>query len=243
MNIGNAVDFDIPSTDNANNGSALEGSNLIYTRGSGTTCQPDYARYGGMALLGWYVNSDTASLSSSAAHSGHIRPTSEFVEPWGNFDPGLLKSTMSSSGFSVEGSSTDLVSVLTAVGDYDLSVEDTLWIYTAIATVQNGTSNNLVQSMNEASTWLHNYLAGVEGGCCGLYTGGFTGNVDCDEEGKRNLADITRLIDRVYITKAELCCEENGNVDADEEYKVNLADITRRIDHVYISKVETAVCK
>lgn len=70
-----------------------------------------------------------------------------------------------------------------------------------------------------------------------------TGNVDCDIEGKRNLADITRLIDRVYISKVELCCEGNGNVNGDIDAKVNLADITRLIDHVYISKAETVACE
>jgi len=78
--------------------------------------------------------------------------------------------------------------------------------------------------------------------CCGEFTGGFTGNTDCDSQGKRNLADITRLIDRVYITKSALCCEENGNVDGDPQAKINLADITRLIDHVYLSKAETEPC-
>ena len=81
------------------------------------------------------------------------------------------------------------------------------------------------------------------GGCCGQYTSGMTGNADCDDQGKRNLADITRLIDRVYISKVELCCEENGNVDGDLDGKLNLADITSLIDHVYISKQETAACE
>ena len=79
-------------------------------------------------------------------------------------------------------------------------------------------------------------------GCCGEFTSGFTGNTDCDVDGKRNLADITRLIDRVYISKVELCCEENGNIDGDLEDKLNLADITALIDHVYISKIETVAC-
>lgn len=78
--------------------------------------------------------------------------------------------------------------------------------------------------------------------CCGFWTSGQTGNTDCDSEGKRNLADITRLIDNVYISKDVLCCTENGNVDGDLDAKINLADITRLIDHVYISKAETAVC-
>jgi hypothetical protein len=83
----------------------------------------------------------------------------------------------------------------------------------------------------------------VSTSCCGNFTSGFTGNADCDVEGKRNLADITRLIDRVYISKSLLCCEANGNVDGDSDDKINLADITRLIDHVYISKDETAPCQ
>lgn len=79
--------------------------------------------------------------------------------------------------------------------------------------------------------------------CCGQYTSGYSGNTNCDTDGKRNLADITRLIDNVYISKEALCCSENGNVNGDTESKVNLADITKLIDHVYISKGETATCE
>lgn len=76
--------------------------------------------------------------------------------------------------------------------------------------------------------------------CCGRYTGGYTGNVDCDPEGKINLADITRLIDRIYLSKKPLCCEDNGDVNAD--CKLNLADITLLIDHIYLSKSPLALC-
>ena len=79
-------------------------------------------------------------------------------------------------------------------------------------------------------------------GCCGELTEGYAGNTDCSPDGNRNLADITRMIDRVYITKALLCCEENGNTDGDIEGKINLSDITRLIDHVYISRLETSIC-
>lgn len=82
----------------------------------------------------------------------------------------------------------------------------------------------------------------IVGGCCGTFTAGYTGNVNCDTAGKRNLADITGLIDHVYISKAPLCCTSNGNTDGDFAFKVNLADISRLIDHVYLSKSETAAC-
>lgn len=100
------------------------------------------------------------------------------------------------------------------------------------------TSNIICGETSSLSTFVI-----AEPPCCGLATGGLTGDPDCDVDGKRNLADITRLIDHVYISKFPLCCPANGNVDGDAEGKINLADITRLIDHVYISKVETAVCK
>lgn len=80
-------------------------------------------------------------------------------------------------------------------------------------------------------------------GCCGTYTNGFTGNTDCGTDGRRNLADITVLIDHVYINKGPLCCDEEGNVDGDPKGKKNLADITALIDHVYINKPPTAPCQ
>ena len=84
----------------------------------------------------------------------------------------------------------------------------------------------------------------VSSGCCGLYTGGYTGNTNCDIEGKMNLSDITALISRVYVTpEIPLCCEENGNVSGDAEGKLNLSDITGLIDHIYVSQDPTALCQ
>ena len=71
---------------------------------------------------------------------------------------------------------------------------------------------------------------------------GYTGDVNGAGDGLRDLADITRLIDRVYITKALLCCERAANVNGDIEGLIDLSDITRLIDHIYISKAETAAC-
>jgi hypothetical protein len=78
--------------------------------------------------------------------------------------------------------------------------------------------------------------------CCGIYTGGYTGNTNRDTDGKRNLADIVGLIDRVYLSQEPLCCEENGNTNGDPDGVLNLADISKLIDHVYISHTETAPC-
>jgi hypothetical protein len=77
--------------------------------------------------------------------------------------------------------------------------------------------------------------------CCGLMTSGYTGNTNCSVDGSINLADITRLIDRVYISQTVLCCEANGDINGDAAGP-NLADITKLIDHVYVSHNPTAPC-
>jgi hypothetical protein len=79
-------------------------------------------------------------------------------------------------------------------------------------------------------------------GCCGRFTGGSTGNANCSEDGQITLADITALIDNVYVTKAQLCCPENGNTNGSLDGLITLADITGLIDHVYINKEPTAAC-
>lgn len=98
-----------------------------------------------------------------------------------------------------------------------------------------------IEAVNSVGNDSQNFLITVS--CCGAYTNGYTGNANCSADGRRNLADITRIIDRVYISKAQLCCEENGNVDGDEENNLNLSDITRLIDHVYLSKEELVACE
>jgi hypothetical protein len=78
--------------------------------------------------------------------------------------------------------------------------------------------------------------------CCGQYNDGYTGNANCSEDGKLSLADIARLIDRVYISKQPLCCEPDGNTDGGPDGLISLSDITRLIDAVYISKGSPEPC-
>lgn len=78
--------------------------------------------------------------------------------------------------------------------------------------------------------------------CCGLYTGGYTGNANCSSDGSLTLSDITRLIDRVYVSKSVLCCEKNGNTNGSPDEVITLSDITRLIDRVFISKGSTEPC-
>ncbi len=78
--------------------------------------------------------------------------------------------------------------------------------------------------------------------CCGLFSGGYTGNANCSDDGKITLSDITVMIDRVYVSKEKLCCDMSGNVNQSQDGNITLSDITLVIDHVYISKAPTTPC-
>jgi hypothetical protein len=236
--IGSAVDFDVPGS--SNTGGADMVDHFIYQRGVGTSCQPNTNRYGALALIDWYT--DSTVLHGHAAYGGRVDRNDVYVYPNGGFVESELYNQLSLVGYGVNGSNTDLHTLMTYVGNFNLGASDTLIVYAVVTTVQNGTLDSLKLNIAKARNWAAKHLLPSQG-CCGEYTSGYTGNIDCDSLGKRNLADITRLIDRVYLSKATLCCEENGNVDGDVEAKINLADITKLIDHVYISHNETALCQ
>ena len=76
--------------------------------------------------------------------------------------------------------------------------------------------------------------------CCGLYTAGLTGNVNCDTSGLIDLADITTLMSVVYYG-ATPCCAASNDVNSDTY--VDLVDINRLIDRVYYSHDPTDACQ
>ncbi len=100
--------------------------------------------------------------------------------------------------------------------------------------------SGIVQVLTDVA--VNQFLTIVEDVCCGIFSGGYTGNANCSIDGKLTLSDITRLVDRVYISKASLCCEANGNTNGDAECLLTLSDITRLIDAVYISRMPPAEC-
>jgi uncharacterized protein (TIGR02145 family) len=77
----------------------------------------------------------------------------------------------------------------------------------------------------------------VAASCCLL-----RGNVDCDLEGNIDIADVTRLIDYMYISFAPLCCDSAANIDGDPEGIVDIADFTALIDYMYINFTPLPPC-
>jgi hypothetical protein len=68
------------------------------------------------------------------------------------------------------------------------------------------------------------------------------GNVDCDPSGGIDIADLSRLIDHMFISLEPLCCPEAGNIDGDPTGIVDIADLSRLIDFMFISLEPLTPC-
>ena len=97
------------------------------------------------------------------------------------------------------------------------------------------------------STWLGgwsfascgNMLGDVAGSCCI----GATGNVDGDLLEGIDIADLSALIDYLYISFTPPSCLAEANCDGDLLGGVDIADLSALIDYLYISFTPTAACQ
>lgn len=71
---------------------------------------------------------------------------------------------------------------------------------------------------------------------------GITGNVDCDLAEATDIADLSALIDYLYISFSPLCCKQEANCDGSLDGAIDIADLTALIDYLYISFTPTASC-
>ncbi len=78
------------------------------------------------------------------------------------------------------------------------------------------------------------------GTCCV----GTVGNVDADSTGTVDLADLTRLIDHLFISFVPLACAPEANVTIIEpgRDRVGLDDLSGLIDHLFITFAPLATC-
>ncbi|MFZ5981173.1 MAG: PKD domain-containing protein [Candidatus Zixiibacteriota bacterium] len=70
---------------------------------------------------------------------------------------------------------------------------------------------------------------------------GFRGNVNCSTNEEPDISDITRLIDFLYLTHEELCCEEEADANGSGDLP-DISDITTLIDYLYLSHAPLPSC-
>jgi hypothetical protein len=78
---------------------------------------------------------------------------------------------------------------------------------------------------------------GIGDACCCI---GTRGNVDHDLAESVDIADLTTLVDHLFITFAPIDCPNEGNVDAIGG--IDIADLTMLVDHLFISFTPIGGC-
>jgi len=86
---------------------------------------------------------------------------------------------------------------------------------------------------------LSNIITSEVSSCCV----GLTGNVDADTADAVDIADLTLLIDHLFIANTPLPCPAEGNTDGDELGAVDIGDLTILIDYLFISRTPPAPCQ
>lgn len=62
---------------------------------------------------------------------------------------------------------------------------------------------------------------------------GTVGNVDCDPNDEVDIADLTLMVDHLFVNFTPLCCTKEGYLD--DNAFVDIADLTLMVDHLFIS--------
>ncbi|MGD8605623.1 MAG: hypothetical protein PVF49_13730 [Anaerolineales bacterium] len=251
VRIGEWIDWDIPTDTSSNNQGGFVPGSYAYQQGleygEDAGCLNSDLRFGASGMLGYYTTSEyvaDSTVNHSALYGGHVLLDPSLFAP--DTDSLVADSVWKYLGlntFSADNTEADDQQIVLSFGPQTISPTDTLHVWLVHASVYDGDETALDAMMSEASSWYTTNRAELlNPSCCGKYTGGYSGNTDCSADGKLTLNDITKLIDRVFITHTTLCCEENGNVDGSSDGKMTLNDITKLIDAVFITHAATAPC-
>ncbi len=73
--------------------------------------------------------------------------------------------------------------------------------------------------------------------CCQLSTG----NVDCDINASVDIADLTALVDYLFVSMNPLCCQAEANVEKDAV--IDICDMTTLVDHLFLGFQPLPPCR
>jgi hypothetical protein len=236
--LGEAFDFDVPGdTASYNTGGFEATQNLVYQKGYeyqsvvGKECQKNDRRFAGTAMLAYYkqseIHTDTC-VGHTDMYGGYTALNSDYVYPAGSFVPRELWTNMGNPGLAAAPDNADQHTVLTYKYNYSLAATDTFVVYSAIATIKNGTLADLQSSISKAQKWYKGNLRGVACLSCCI---GTTGNVDGDGGDVCDISDLSAMVDYLFFGGAiSTCFEEN---DVNQDVAVDISDLQSLIDFLF----------
>ena len=235
--IGEIIDWDIPTESAADNAGGYNSeARLIYQQGLGSGCQNNENRFGGQALIGTAFGAGCIDTTVQP-FGAYTALNSVYLYPSDGLVPQEIYDNMQQSGYSAEATVEDQHAVMTFFNNQSIGPNDTLFIYSVLTTVRDGTTADLATNVKKAGNWLCEHIRpACATGCCV----GLTGNVDDDPDDIIDLSDLTALIDYLFISFTPPACMEEANIDGDPEGTVDLGDVTGLIDYLFITFTEPA---
>ena len=224
--LGEAVDYDVPSDAQSNNTGSYNITKRVvmlqgYESNPGVDCQDNDNRFAALAYIGATL-SDTCAIDTTAdPYSAFTQSNVTYVYPTGNFVPGELWQLMHQTGYSSLPTATDQHLVMNFLDNVTVTTGDTVRVYAILATVMNGSANDMFTTVDKAKRWFDDHVRfNCSGATCCV---GMRGNIDGDPDNIVDISDLVYMVDYQFRNgDAPPCLEE---ADIDEPSPANLIDI------------------
>jgi hypothetical protein len=122
---------------------------------------------------------------------------------------------------------------MASFGPFNFRPGDTQQLVIKLAVGQGTDRLNSITALRETLDYSYNPF-----GCCIERVG----NIDGSEDNLVTMADLTVLIDHLFISLAPLVCFDAGNVDMSADGLVTMSDLTVLIDHLFITLTPLPEC-
>jgi hypothetical protein len=248
LNIGEAIDWDVPSDSASRNRSGFYlPERLIYQFGSeyneddDVECQENSDRYAGIKLAEIVEIDGVDTTTSTDFWGAYTEDNSTWV--YGNdngFIPGEIDSLMTTNeGYVVESDSldTDLHTVMTFRHNYTLGPGQKIIIFKCLITTRLGYAA-FIAAAEACDAWYEANLKPPSGGCCHEYNPPLgRGDVDYVNDGMTDAVDISDLVYMVDFMftggPAPLCWDEAELVEPFGDEALSISDLVYLVDYMF----------
>jgi len=251
LDIGEAVDWDIPSDSGLRNLSGFVMSRrLIYQQGSeynqddDIECQQNSDRFGGLSLLQILevVGADTTSTTDF--WGAYTEDNASWVYPNEGFVPRELDSMMVvNEGYNIESDSlnADIHSVMTYRHSYTATSDNKLIVYSCLASDRQGHAS-FMSTVDRCHQWFKDHLKWIPPTCC---MGEIRGNVNYDPEDQITIDDLVCFVDYMFFQTCTQQCYAESNVDGigpDDASGIDISDLVHLVDYMFTDGPPPAPC-
>ncbi|MDH4035533.1 MAG: hypothetical protein OEV80_17195, partial [candidate division Zixibacteria bacterium] len=244
LNIGEAIDWDIPADSAVRNLSGFSASErMVYQQGAEYNddyeeCQENSDRYGGVALLNIKEDDGGTVTESPDPYGGWSGSNSLWVYPNEGFVPSELDSLMTArDGYVLSDSIyADLFSVMTFKSGYTLTPTRELWVFKCLITSRLGFAA-FMATVQECQDW---YVDNLKTPVCGCCMPPIRGNVDYDPDDQVTIADLVCFVDFMFFFACSMECFEESDLTGDGA--IDISDLVWMVDFMFTGGPPPVAC-